>query len=205
VSVLDLLFGRSPAWSEVVYWCLDLETGGLKPARDPILAVGLVPVREGTIHLGEAYATLVRPDVPHTPDADAMGAHHLVPFEYRDAPAMATVALEIERRIGEGVLLFHHARMDLGFLRAAFGRLGRPFPKRPVVDTVALLQKLERQEKLIGGTRREETSLNLTDARRQLGLPDYPVHDALTDAVATAELFLVLRSRLGAERLRHLT
>jgi DNA polymerase III subunit epsilon len=205
VSLLDFLLRKSPAWSEVVFWSLDLETGGLKPGRDPILAVGLVPVREGTIQIGEAYTTLVRPDLEHTPDADAMGAHHLVPLEYRDAPEMAAVAPEIERRVGEGALLLHHARMDLGFLTAAFRRLGRPFPKRPVVDTVALLQKLERQEKLIGGTRREETSLNLTDARRQLGLPDYPVHDALTDAVATAELFLVLRSRLGAERLRHLT
>ena len=68
-----------------------------------------------------------------------------------------------------------------------------------------LIQRLERQEELIGGTRREEASLNLSEARRQLGLPDYPVHHALTDAVATAELFLVLRSRLGAERLWRLT
>lgn len=205
MSVLDLLFGRSPAWSDVVYWCLDLETGGLKPESDPILAVGLVPIREGTIRYAEAYSTLVRPDVEHTPDASSMGAHHLVPVEYRDAPPMAAVAPEIDRRAEQGALLFHHARMDLRFLRAAYRRLGRNFPKRPVVDTVKLIQRLERQEELIGGTRREEASLNLSEARRQLGLPDYPVHHALTDAVATAELFLVLRSRLGAERLWRLT
>jgi DNA polymerase-3 subunit epsilon len=47
-------------------------------------------------------------------------------------------------------------------------------------------------------------------AHRQLlsqiahGLPPYQAHDALTDAVATAELFLVLRHELGARTLRDL-
>ncbi|HYQ80643.1 MAG TPA: 3'-5' exonuclease, partial [Anaeromyxobacteraceae bacterium] len=38
---------RSPAWDSVVYWALDLETGGLDPRTDPILAVGMVPLRQG--------------------------------------------------------------------------------------------------------------------------------------------------------------
>jgi DNA polymerase-3 subunit epsilon len=47
-------------------------------------------------------------------------------------------------------------------------------------------------------------SLNLSEARRVHGLPDYQAHDALTDAVSTAELFLVLRQVIGAKRLRDL-
>jgi DNA polymerase III subunit epsilon len=35
-------------------------------------------------------------------------------------------------------------------------------------------------------------------------LPEYQQHDALSDAVATAELFLVLRRRIEARRLRDL-
>jgi DNA polymerase-3 subunit epsilon len=46
--------------------------------------------------------------------------------------------------------------------------------------------------------------LNLSRARRARGLPEYQAHDALTDALATAELFLVLRKELGARRLREL-
>jgi DNA polymerase-3 subunit epsilon len=46
--------------------------------------------------------------------------------------------------------------------------------------------------------------LNLLAARLRLGLPDYGQHDALTDAIAAAELFLVLRRRLGAKTLRDL-
>ena len=61
----------SPAWDAVVYWALDLETGGLDPRADPILAVGLVPVREGTIRLGEAFRSLVCPQ-PALPGAGIM-------------------------------------------------------------------------------------------------------------------------------------
>jgi DNA polymerase-3 subunit epsilon len=47
--------------------------------------------------------------------------------------------------------------------------------------------------------------LNLSRARREHGLPEYQAHDALTDALAAAELFLVLRKELGARTLRDLT
>ncbi len=44
--------------------------------------------------------------------------------------------------------------------------------------------------------------LNLSVARRNVGLPEYPAHDALSDALATAELFLALRTRLGVKTVR---
>ena len=46
--------------------------------------------------------------------------------------------------------------------------------------------------------------MNLAQARRRHGLPEYQAHDALTDAIAAAELFLVLRHALGARTLRDL-
>ena len=51
-------FWPSPAWDEVTYWALDLETGGLDSTSDPILAVGMVPLRAGTIRLGESFESL---------------------------------------------------------------------------------------------------------------------------------------------------
>jgi DNA polymerase-3 subunit epsilon len=74
-----------------------------------------------------------------------------------------------------------------------------------VVDTVELLLKLERRRRFstpdAGG---DGPSINLAAARRRLGLPDYQAHDALTDAIATAELFLCLRGALRATTLRQL-
>ena len=203
MTFLSGLLRRSPRWDETTFWALDLETEGLSPARDAVLSVGMVPLRGGVIRAGEAYHTLVRPPSERRPDAGALGAHHLRPLDTRDAPSLGEVLPEIAARIAEGALLLHHAPIDLGFLRRAFKLHGRPWPRPPVVDTVRLLYRLADRQRFLGGGG-EEPELNLFAARAQFGLPTYPPHDALTDAIATAELFLALQVRLGARRLSQL-
>jgi DNA polymerase-3 subunit epsilon len=188
----------------VTYWALDLETGGLDPRSDPILSVGMVPVREGGIRLGEAWSTLVRPDATASIDPTSIRAHHLLPGEVRDAPLLSPVLREIDVRLREGALLVHQAAIDVPFLRRAYARCGMRWPDPPVVDTVVLLIRAAKRARFTDPDAPEhEPELNLAAARRRHGLPDYGSHDALTDAVAAAELFLVLRRRLGATRLRH--
>lgn len=198
------MFFRSPPWESVVYWALDLETGGLDPKRDPILAVGMVPIRGGVVRLGEAFQTLVRP-----PGASAIGersiqAHQLVWGEVREAPVVAEVMRAVNERLREGALLVHQASVDVAFLRQAFAASGLRWPGPPVVDTVQLLLKAAHKARFLDPDKRTPPSLNLSIARREAGLPEYQAHDALTDAVAAAELFLVLRRKLGARTLRDL-
>jgi DNA polymerase-3 subunit epsilon len=200
------VFWPSPDWESLTYWALDLETGGLDPRRDPILSVGMVPVRAGGIRLGEAYASLVRPAEAAGIAPSSIAAHHLVPRDLREAPPASAVLAEIDRRLREGPLLVHQKAIDLPFLRRAFRLAGRRWPDPPVVDTVVLLVKAAKRARFLDPNAPEqEPELNLPAARRRLGLPDYGQHDALTDAIATAELFLVLRRRIGARKLRDLT
>jgi DNA polymerase-3 subunit epsilon len=180
--------------------------GGLDPRTDAILAVGMLPVREGWARLGEAYCTLVRPEDGAAISPGSIRAHQLVWGEVREAPALAEVLPEIDRRLREGVLLVHHQGLDVAFLKRAYKKAGMRWPKPKVVDTVELLMK--RASRIQRGTPElppEMPALNLSRARRDRGLPDYQAHDALTDALATAELFLVLREELGARTLRDLT
>ncbi len=194
----------SPPWDEIVYWALDLETGGLEPRRDPIIAVGMVPIRHGIIRLGEIYQTLVGPAGKPISE-DSIRAHQLVPGEVESAPQLADVLREVGRRLEEGVLLVHHAALDVRFLRRAYAVTGLPWPRPRVVDTVHLLVRAQEEQRFIDpDAQSSELSLNLAAARRRLGLPQYGVHDALTDAIATAELFLVLRRQLRARTLRDL-
>lgn len=195
----------SPPWEKVTYWALDLETGGLDARWDPILSVGMVPVREGGIRLGESWSTLVRPEEAREIDPDSIRAHHLLPGDVREAPALPEVLAEVDRRIREGALLVHQAALDVPFLRRAYQRSGMRWPRPPVVDTVALLLKAAKRARFLNPDAPEqEPDLNLSKARRRLGLPDYGAHDALTDAVSAAELFLVLRKQVGARTLRDL-
>jgi DNA polymerase-3 subunit epsilon len=195
----------SPAWDSVVYWALDLETGGLNPKSDAILAVGLVPLREGRIRLGEAYCTLVRPEDGKEIDPASVRAHQLVWGEVRRAPALDEVLPEIDRRLREGVVLVHHRALDISFLRRAYRRAGKRWPRPKVVDTVDLLVRVAERARLrTPDMPAQVPTLNLSRVRREYGLPDYQAHDALTDALAAAELFLVLRKKLRARTLRDL-
>lgn len=193
---------RSPAWDSVVYWALDLETGGLDLKKDPILAVGMVPIRAGIVHLGEAYRTLVRPPEGGAIDPRSVRAHQLLWGEVEAAPELAEVLPRIDERIRQGVLLVHHRSIDVAFLRRDFRRIGRHWPSPWVVDTANLLRRVSHFTR--PDLSSDLVTVNLARARRDHGLPDYQAHDALTDAVATAELFLVLRKVLGARTVRDL-
>jgi len=198
-------FGSAPRWDEVTYWALDLETGGLSARSDPILAVGMVPIRGGTIRLGESYSTLVRPPRHMAIDPGSVRAHQLVPAELEDAPRLPDVLPEVDRRLREGVLLVHHQLIDVAFLKRAYERVGLRWPAPRVVDTVDLLVRAARRARFATPHAPDDLPpLKLPDARAAHGLPEYQAHDALTDAVSAAELFLVLRARLGVRTLRDL-
>jgi DNA polymerase-3 subunit epsilon len=97
-------------------------------------------------------------------------------------------------------MLVHFRSIELGFLKRAFKRHGFRWSSPKVVDTVDLLR---RRARLRNPEASQETmTLNLSEARKEFGLPAYQAHDALTDAVATGELFLTLRRALGAQTVR---
>jgi DNA polymerase III subunit epsilon len=200
-AVTRVIF-RSPPWDSVVYWSLDLETGGLDSKKDPILAVGMVPIRGGTIRLGESWRTLVRPERGSAITPGSVQAHQLVWSELQAAPPLGRVLPQIESRLREGVLLVHYGALDVTFLKRDFDLKRVAWPDPKVVDTKRLL--LRNAQLRNPELTRDLVTLNLSRARSEYGLPDYQAHDALTDAVATAELFLALRAAVGARTLRDL-
>jgi len=186
-----------------VYWALDLETSGLDERTDRILSVGMVPIRAGAIRWGERYYSLVRPPDATRLSESGIPAHHILPSELQGAPPIAEVLAEIDRRIAQGVLLLHFSSIDLVFLRRAFREAGRRWPHPPTVDTVNLLGQLDRRRAYLD-PHAAALPTGLSEARAQLGLPPHDAHHALSDALATAELMLALRSRLGAKTLKDL-
>ncbi len=92
------------------------------------------------------------------------------------------------------VLVFHHAQLDMAYLNRCSRRLfGAPL-LLPVVDTLALERgALERRDVSL-----RANSLRLASCRARYGLPPGWVHNALTDALATAELLLAQISHKGA-------
>jgi DNA polymerase III subunit epsilon len=158
-----------------------------------VLSIGTVPVVDDAVLVGAATSTLVRPG--RRSAVEGIAAHHLRPSDVADAPPLSDVLPGLLDAVGvcDG-LLVHHASLDVRVLRRACAATGLRWPDPPLVDTLDLIGRVRRRERATGSGRR--LPRDLEGAREALGLPPHPAHDAVSDAIATAELFLALRARL---------
>lgn len=189
---------------------VDLETTGLDPAHDRIVSLGFVPVDGTSIVLGGARQVVVRGDGDEQGGVGQSAAVHGLTDDAVAAGVELAEALDLllEALIGR-VLLAHHAAIEQGFLDVACRRVhGQPLPTL-AVDTMALEHRLVTTSWQPGWDREPpQGSLRLPAARERHGLPRYRSHDALTDALACAELYLAQVAELGRGRpvtLRQLT
>lgn len=184
---------RKADFRQVRYLALDLEMTGMDADSDHILSIGFVPIDNMRVMLSGARHILVNSSrgvgqsavIHGIHDRDMVGASSL-------SEAMDCLLEALQGR----VLLLHYAALDLAFLQEASQRLyGVPLLAM-VVDTLVLEnQRLQRNS-----TGQHGQSLRLSDCRRRYNLPDYHAHNALVDAVATAELFLAqVAHRFGCE------
>lgn len=194
---LDRLLARFREGGDLtVLWSVDLETTGLNPKLDRIVSVGMVPIRDGVIRYGERFHSLVRQEAVAAETSEGLRIHEILPASSSGAPTEGEVLAEVDRRLGQGALLAHHAPLDVAFLKAAYRRHARPWPGPKVVDTIDLLLAAHRRRHRF--TPHPPTPrTGLADAREALGLPAHDHHDALADALAAAELFLALRHASG--------
>jgi len=170
---------------------VDLETTGLEPARDHILSIGFVPVDGLRIVLSGARRLVVRSD---TEVGQSAAIHGLTDDAVAAGVPLADALAALLAALGGRFLLAHHATIEREFLSAACERvLGGPLPCLSV-DTLALEQRLLARG---WGDEPPPGSLRLSAARERHGLPRYRSHEALTDALACAELYLAQAADLG--------
>ena len=189
--------GDTTPLAEVELLALDVETTGLDPRTDHLLALGWVPVVGRQVVLSGACELRVRP--PGDVDVgDSATVHRLTDDVVAEAAQIADVLPRLLDALHGRVLLAHHAPIEVDFLTEATLATYGARPPLTAVDTMAL------QHRLLADVHGEVSgSLRLDAARRVYGLPRYSAHHALTDAIAAAELFLAqvaeLERRLGRE------
>ena len=172
---------------------VDLETTGLSFAHDTILSVGIVPVDGGRIDLGRARRWLVA----HHDPGEAVTVHGLTHDDLEEGRPLAEVLADLRDALAGRVMVAHHAPFETGFLRAAWREVGEEPPLLPAVCTLRL------QRRVLAGAGVHEPprgALRLWQARARFGLPAVRAHDALGDALASAELYLAQVAELGEGR-----
>jgi DNA polymerase-3 subunit epsilon len=190
--------GRTP-WRQAAFCVVDLETTGLDPRRDAIIAWSAVPVDGGRVVLAGAREGLARPPAGVPPAAVLI--HGLREGDLAAAPPLAEAADALLEAIAGRVLVAHAAWVERAFLRRALRPRGARLRRR-IVDTAAL-GRLWLCERDGGGPR----SLALGDLARELALPVHRPHTAAGDALTTAQAFIALAAHLdtrGGETVRSL-
>ncbi len=174
---------------------VDVETTGLKPGVHELVSIGWVPINDRVIDLsGAGYCVLSGAHVDDSATVHGVTDDDVARHGIPSAEALQKFLKALESR----KLLAHFAQMETGFLGAlhkkVFGKTWRVRDEE-VVDTMTLERR--RMERM--GTYPRGEDLRLARVRARHGLPDYGNHNALTDALACAELYLALTAGKARE------
>ncbi|MFQ3236142.1 MAG: DNA polymerase-3 subunit epsilon [Paraglaciecola sp.] len=185
--------------SDVPMVALDFETTGLDPNRDSIISIGLVPMSMSRIRCNAAKHWIIKPETRLR--STSVVVHGITHSAVADAPDFSTLIDTLLARLQGKMVVVHHSPIERGFLDAALKRHIHEGIAFPVIDTMALearFNRTMRQTLWRSLTARKPASIRLPDSRARYHLPYYRQHQALTDAVACAEL-------LQAQCATHLT
>lgn len=174
---------------DVPFVALDFETTGLNAKKDDIVSIGLVPFTLQRIYCKDAKQWILNPRQKLVEESVVI--HGITHSDINNAPDLMRILEPLLAALAGRVVVVHYRYIEREFLYAALKiRLGEGICF-PVVDTMDLEARLHRDgfmaffSRLFG---RKPLSIRLSDSRIRYSLPFYKQHEALTDAVATAEL-----------------
>jgi DNA polymerase-3 subunit epsilon len=177
---------------DVEFLAVDIETTSLSADEGEIVSIGWVPMINGSIALSHARHIVVgiRREV-----GQSAVFHHISDEQLMDGMTATEMFEQFILAANKRVLVFHNAQIDMAFLNKLARRLyGAPIAA-PIVDTMQW-----EKTKIIKRYHHIPTdTLRLHACRRRYNLPDYPLHNALSDALATLELLQAQIAHHGNE------
>ncbi len=157
-----------------------MEMTGVDPRIHEIIEIAAVPFFGLRIGDEEAFYSEIRPE--RSVPSKAKAVHGLHGKELSDAPPIQKVLPEFLDLFFRRILIAHGPDADLKFLIEKSRIVGMEPPRRPVIDTSRLSYSVFDDLK-------ERPSLNELLHRFGLSRPK-DKHNALTDAILTAKVFI---------------
>ncbi|CAH0528724.1 3'-5' exonuclease [Vibrio hippocampi] len=172
------------------YLVLDFETTGLEAETNTILSMGWVEISNYNIDLETATQIFI--ESPDTVKAETAVINHIMPEMLQNGISLDEGMERLFAASKGKVLIAHGCVIESAFVKRYLQqRYG--MGDLPVMwfDTLAI-------EKAMARAINKESNIDvrLSETRERYGLPEYNGHDALIDAIATAELFLAQAQRL---------
>ncbi|WP_084605355.1 exonuclease domain-containing protein [Psychromonas aquimarina] len=177
IQLIDLPIKQAPLLA------LDLEMTGLNPKLDQIISIGLIPVIEGKILLAQAQYKLIK---INGSVGQSAAVHGVLDQHLLQAVSIKKALQWLIQQATGKVLAAHHASLDLSFLQQAISQHLNEKCRLSALDSL----DIERRRLLRCQSFIKEGELRLGKCRERYNLPLYAAHNALTDALACAELLL---------------
>ncbi|CAK0775271.1 DNA polymerase III subunit epsilon [Gammaproteobacteria bacterium] len=175
------------------YVVVDVETSGLSVNKDRLIAIGAVAVIGGRIHLGESLGIVLRQ--VHVSNKDNILIHGIGGEAQREGMQPAEALLAFLEYLGHDPLIAFHALFDeIMINRAIKTYLDMRF-NHSWLDLAYIAPALF--------PRLAQKNQNLDQWMAQYGINNYSRHNAVADAVATAELLIALRPALSAKAIKN--
>jgi DNA polymerase-3 subunit epsilon len=188
---------RETCLSELPILSVDFETTGLNATTDKLLSVGFVSIEKQQIKLGSCYHQII--NTKHRLNADNVIIHHITDQQKSQGKSLRVVVDALLKALAGKVMLVHFAQIEKQFLRQACLELYGASPPLMILDTLAMAKrKLDRRDIAY-----DPQELRLSALRHKHDLPNHFAHNALNDAIATAELLLA-QQKIAATRLKDL-
>ncbi|MGE5490839.1 MAG: PolC-type DNA polymerase III, partial [Actinomycetota bacterium] len=166
--------------TDLAYTVFDTETTGLEPSSgDEIIQIGAARIVNSRLLRQEIFNQLVDPQRPLRPET--IPIHGITEDMVRGQPTIDVVLPAFHEFCADTVLIAHNAAFDMRFLQLKEEMTGIRFGQ-PVLDTLLLSAVVHPHQE----------SHRLDAIAERLGIVIESRHNALDDAVATAEVFLKL-------------
>ncbi|CAM4217130.1 3'-5' exonuclease [Pseudoalteromonas byunsanensis] len=173
------------------YVVLDLELTGLDAQKDEIVSAAWLIIEQGRIRLDSAeyylnkeVHTLSQSPVYHGIDEQMLEQGELI------SQILTRLVAALEGKI----LVCHNAQLDWSFLKKVCRCNDFTLKPLAILDTMAIEKRRLATSTVPLGAH----SLTLPICRNRYHLPEYAVHNALTDSLATAELLLAQVSAISS-------
>lgn len=177
------LFDEPPSDEAVA---IDCETTGLDPRRDDIATVAAVHIRGARILAASRFEAMVKPAAKM--NVEAIKIHHLREGDVAGGRTMEEVLPELLRFIGSRPLVGYYLEFDLAMInKHARQLIGIELPNRQIE-----VSGLYYERKYGDAPRGAEMDLTFTAILADLGLPLLDQHDAFSDALMTAMMYVAL-------------
>ncbi|MGB2742468.1 MAG: exonuclease domain-containing protein [Cognaticolwellia sp.] len=171
-------------FDQIPILAVDFETTGLDAIQDKLLSVGFVELSHNQIRLGSSYHQIIQ--TVGSLKADNVTIHQITDDQKDQGKPLAEVVEHLLKQLAGKVMLVHFSRIERQFLRQACLELYGMAPPFPIIDTLVVAKKrLDKRDVAY-----DPSELRLSALRAKYGLPEHYAHNALNDAIATAELLL---------------